>query len=294
MGLGDFFKNIFGKKTCAFCGGECGMLNRTKLKGDEFICSKCDDNCSAFIRKGRYTKSELEGHMEYIKRLDRIFNEVILPGTERRNFVPSTVSKQGFEFFDDFGMFRITDDSRDSSDRYPVELFRYDQVASWEPYLDEGEPDEEGGEKIFGECGIILTLAGATDDTLKLRNGVKAHPYITEEIKVCFTNNEREKEQMLMSMQHAVGHFNYIFGVNDDTHALFQIGMNKQEKREIKAAVAFTKSAFDAIKLAKDGGEVSEEKKAEIMENMHAIDDAQTGGLAEYTRRADSTEAKIN
>ena len=23
MGLGDFFKNIFGKKTCAFCGGEC-------------------------------------------------------------------------------------------------------------------------------------------------------------------------------------------------------------------------------------------------------------------------------
>ena len=32
MGLGDFFKNIFGKKTCAFCGGECGMLNRTKIK----------------------------------------------------------------------------------------------------------------------------------------------------------------------------------------------------------------------------------------------------------------------
>ena len=32
MGLGDFFKNIFGKKTCAFCGGECGMLSRTKIK----------------------------------------------------------------------------------------------------------------------------------------------------------------------------------------------------------------------------------------------------------------------
>ncbi len=37
MGLGDFFKNIFGKKTCAFCGGECGMLDRTKIKGDEYI-----------------------------------------------------------------------------------------------------------------------------------------------------------------------------------------------------------------------------------------------------------------
>ena len=63
MGLGDFFKNIFGKKTCAFCGGECGMLSRTKIKGDEYICSKCDDMCSNFIRKSRFTKSELEGHM---------------------------------------------------------------------------------------------------------------------------------------------------------------------------------------------------------------------------------------
>ena len=39
---------------------------------------------------------------------------------------------------------------------------------------------------------------------------------------------------------------------------------------------------------------LSEEKYAEIMGNMNAIDDAQTGGLAEYTRRADAAEAKIN
>ena len=35
MGLGDFFKNIFGKKTCAFLVGECGMMRRPKIKGDE-------------------------------------------------------------------------------------------------------------------------------------------------------------------------------------------------------------------------------------------------------------------
>jgi len=42
------------------------------------------------------------------------------------------------------------------------------------------------------------------------------------------------------------------------------------------------------------GGEITDEKKFEIMENMNAIDDAQTGGLAVYTRAADSAEAKIN
>ena len=94
-----------------------------------------------------------------------------------------------------------------------------------------------------------------------------------------------------MSMQHAIAHFDYIFGV--ESKALFSFGMNKQEKRDLKAAVAFTKTAFDAVKIAKNGGEISEEKKAEIMENMHAIEDAQTGGLAEYSRRADKAEEKI-
>ena len=51
MGLGDMFKKTFGKKECAFCGGECGMMNRTKIKGDEYICGKCDDMCSFYVRK---------------------------------------------------------------------------------------------------------------------------------------------------------------------------------------------------------------------------------------------------
>ena len=32
MGLCDFFKNIFGKKACAFCGKEVGMMDRSKIK----------------------------------------------------------------------------------------------------------------------------------------------------------------------------------------------------------------------------------------------------------------------
>lgn len=294
MGLGDFFKNIFGKKTCAFCGGECGMMSRTKIKGDEYICSKCDDMCSNFIRKSRFTKPELEGHMEYMKRSDRIYKEVILPNVQKHECYPSATQRQGIEFFDDFGMFRIMDGSRDHKENYPKELFRYDQVASYEPYYEEAEPEEAGKPKVFHEGGIIIRLVGAQDDTTKMQKGLRAHPYITEEIKVCFATNDREKENYLKYAENAIWHFNKIFGVHDDEHALFSFGMSTKEKRDLKAAVAFTKTAFDAVKVAKNGGEITDEKKAEIMENMNAIDDAQTGGLAVYTRAADAAEAKIN
>ena len=291
MGLGDFFKNIFGKKTCAFCGGECGMMSRTKIKVDEYICSKCDDMCSNFIRKSRFTKPELEGHMEYMKRSDRIYKEVILPNVQKHECYPSATQRQGIEFFDDFGMFRIMDGSRDHKENYPKELFRYDQVASYEPYYEEAEPEEAGKPKVFHEGGIIIRLVGALDDTTKMQKGLRAHPYITEEIKVCFATNDREKENYLKYAENAIHHFDYIFGV--ESKGLFSFGMSKQEKRDLKAAVAFTKTAFDAVKVAKNGGEITDEKKAEIMENMNAIDDAQTGGLAVYTRAADSAEAKI-
>ena len=294
MGLGDFFKNIFGKKTCAFCGGECGMMSRTKIKGDEYICGKCDDMCSFHIQKYRFTKDELRGHMEYMKRSDRIYKEVILPNVQKHECYPSATSRQGIEFFDDFGMFRIIDGSKDNKEQYPKELFRYDQVASYEPYYEEAEPEEAGKPKVFHEGGIIIRLVGALDDTTKMQKGLRAHPYITEEIKVCFATNDREKENYLKYAENAIWHFNKIFGVHDDEHALFSFGMNEKEKRDLKAAVAFTKTAFDAVKVAKNGGEITEEKKAEITENMNAIDDSQTGGLAKYTRAADAAEAKIN
>lgn len=137
-------------------------------------------------------------------------------------------------------------------------------------------------------------MVGGRDDTTTMRKGLRAHPYITEEITVCFATNDREKENYLKYAENAIRHFDYIFGVNDDRKGLFSFGMSTKEKRDLKAAVAFTKTAFDAVKVAKDGGEISEEKEAEIMGNMNAIDDAHTGGLAEYTRRADAAEAKIN
>ena len=50
--------------------------------------------------------------MEYMKRSDRIYKEVALAG-EKSDRYPSATSRQGIEFFDDIGMFRIIDGSKD-------------------------------------------------------------------------------------------------------------------------------------------------------------------------------------
>ena len=294
MGLGDFFKNIFGKKICAFCGGECGIMHRAKLKDGNFICSKCDDGCSAYIRKSRFTKPELEEHLAYMKRSDRIYNEVILKSEARPLRLPSASNRQAIEFYDSFGMFRICDPSRDGNDRYLTELFRYDQVASYEPYIEENEPTEDGQPKSFEEGGVIITLIGAESDNSNARDGGYAHPYITEPIKVCFATTENEKDRHMIYVDNVIHHFDGIFGVHDSQKGLFSFGMSKQEKRDLKAQVAMVKTVMTAVKVAKDGEEsLTEEKKEEFMQNMNAMDDARTGGLAEYSRRADAAEARV-
>ena len=293
MGLGELFKNIFGKKACAFCGKEVGMMNRTKIKDKEYICSDCDDMCSFHIKKYRFTKDELSGHMEYMKRMDRLFTEYV--SDMKSDLFPSAYSDMAIEFYDEAGLFRIRDRRYEGSGKkkYPTELFRYDTVASYEPYLIEDNPSEPGKEKVFKECGIKIKFVGDRDVTEESRKGLRAHPYITDEVKIVFANSEREKENCGKYIDNAIFHFNYIFGVNDDSKGLFNFGMSTKEKRDLKAMTSFAKIAMEAAKAAKDGGEVSEEKKAEIMEGMHNMEDAQTGGLSVYSRRADELEAKL-
>ena len=271
------------------------MMNRTKIRGDEYICGKCDDMCSFHIQKYRFTKDELRGHMEYMKSCDRIYREIAVNSENVKRF-PSATSRQGIEFFDDIGMFRIIDGSKDGKEQYPKELFRYDQVSSYKPYIEEGEEKDEKGnvKKVFREGGIKIRLVGGRDDVTTVRRGLRAHPYITEEITVCFARNDREKENYLKYTDNVIHHFDYIFGVHDGDNALFGFGMNKEEKRNLMGAVGIAKTAVEAVKAVKSGGDVTEEQRAEIQKNLNAMDDAQTGGLAEYTRRADSAEMKIN
>lgn len=286
MGIGDCLKKTFGKQACGFCGTEVGMLKRTKIKDKEFICNDCGRQCSRFIQKYRFTKEELLGNMEYMKRQEKLYNEIV---GEPSRVVPTASSEQSIEFYDACGMFRIRD--HDYDNRYAKELFRYDQVAKYEPFCDESEPEKAGDPKVFNKCGVRITLVGARDDISQLPKGVRPHPYITDEIEVVV--NKRDQHIGMLDVNHIVSHFNMIFGVGDDTKGLFNFGPTTQQKRDFEAMKAMGGMFSAAVKAAKEGGEVSEETKAQVQDAMNKVDDAATSGLSKYTRLADEAEAKI-
>jgi len=285
MGFVDWLKGTFGKQSCAFCGAEVGMLKRTKIKNKEFICNDCKRTCSRFIQVYRMTKDELLGHMEYMKRQERLYNEIV--GDPSR-VVPSASSEQSIEFYDESGMFRIRDNDYDG--RYTKELFRYDQVAKYEPFCRESEPEEAGKPKVFDSCGVIITLVGCDTDLSRVPKGLRPHPYITQEIEVVV--DKRDKHIGELNVNHIIQHFDYIFGVHDNTKGLFSFGPTTQQKREGEALKAMGSMFGAAIKAAKTG-EVSEADAAKVADAMNKVDDAATSGLAEYSRRADAAEAKL-
>ena len=286
MGIGEWFKRTFGKQACSFCGAEVGMLKRSKIKNGDFICNDCGYGCSVYIQKYRYTKDELLGHMEYMKRQQRLYSDVV---GKPSMVVSGSGARQAIEFYDDHGMFHIRDYTR--SDHYTKELIRYDQVAKYEPFCDESEPSEPGKPKVFDQCGVRITLVGAQDDqTITPRMGLRPHPYIEEELEVVINRND--KNVGMMDVEQIVRHFDSIFGVHDDKKGLLYFGPTKQQRREGEAVKAMTGVFAAAVKAAKEG-QVSEDVQQQVQDAMKKVEDAGTSGLAEYSRRADAAEAKL-
>lgn len=286
MGFMDWLKGTFGKQVCAFCGNEVGMLKRTKIKNKEFICTDCGYGCSQYIQKYRHTKDELLAHMAYMKRQDALYTAIREQVTL---VVPSATRQQSIEFYDNHGMFRIRDLSEDRRP-WKKELFRYDQVAKYEPYLEESEPDEPGKPMEFSECGVDITLVGADEEAGQLRPGLRPHPHVTETIRVCV--NDREKDVGQLEVNQIIYHFDSIFGVHDDTRGLFSFGPTTQQRREGEAMKAMTGAVGAAFRAVRNG-EVSEEDTAAVADAMNKVDDAATSGLAAYSRLADEAEARI-
>lgn len=281
MSIGDWFKKKFGKQTCAFCGQEVGMLKRDKIKNDEYICHDCRRNCSRYLQVYRYTKDELLGHMEYMKHQKKLVESV----RDLKGYRLPSASRQGIIFYDEVGMFRVFNSDKDN--KYPLELFRYDQVAKYELYRIETEPAEAGKEKEFKEGGVKITLLGEQVNQDRIPNGLRTHPYVSGEITI-----QLDEKAFTRYADNIIRHFDHIFGVNDDTKGLFQFGPSTQQKREGEALKAMGSMFGAAIKAAKTG-EIPEDAAAKVADTMNKVDDAATSGLAKYSRLADEAEAKI-
>ena len=290
MGL---FQKVFGKETCTLCGNECGMMHRTKINGGEYVCSECARQCSKYVRLSEMDKQQVEGHIEYMKRQEKLYQELFVDA--KRDTYPSPVTKQGISFADELGMFTIVERS-DPTNKVNHELFRYDQVAHYERYVETEKSSEAGKPDVFKEDGVKIRLLNPRDnvglDMDKSRKGLRAHPYIKHEIKIVFRTSERDTDYS----DNAVHHFDYIFGVHDDETALFSFRGSKNQQREFKAQVDIAKTALGAFKAVKDGtlNEDNEALKEQFSAMQQSTAEAQTGGMSIYTQRADEAEEKIN
>lgn len=287
-----FFSNIFGKKNCALCNKECGVMKRTKIRDKLFICDECGDKCSRYIRLSELTLDEVKGHIDYMARIKRLYEQVFANAVYQTVQYPSPATEMGIKFCDDLGMLLIVDKTSGRGDM--PELIRYDQIASYSVYVDETAAQEPGKEPTFNGGGLKIKLVGSKDlNGTDNRKGMRPHPYIKNEITICFSKRDK---RVASYADNAKAHLDVIFGVHDDEKGLFNFGMSKAEKRDLMGAVGMVKAMGTVAKAAMNGGEESltDEQKAQLQQNFNAVDDAQSGGLAVYSRRADEAEARIN
>ena len=279
MGL---FGKLFSKEACVFCGNEVGAMHRSKLKGGEYACNECAAKCSEFVRLSEMDKDTVEEHIRFMEKrsgiYDRLFNGKAQDTyfNNRRNY--------GLAFCDELGMVAIINFK---NKRRNTEVLRYDEISSYEPYYEKTTQD---GKEVFKESGIVLRVLPAgrmMNDTDKQR-GLRQHPYITRDIKLCFRTDEKEQDYA----DNAAAHLNNIFGVNDGKRGLFQMGMTREEKRQVEAGAKMAGMLGSVIKGAVTGN-VDEEKLAEQFKDAGAAADAaNTGGLSKYSKAADAAEAE--
>ena len=235
------------------------------------------------------TLDEVKEHMEYMARMKWVFDEVFDKTEFRVNAYPSTPTQMGLVFCDELGMLYI-DDRTGGRGKMP-ELIRYDQIASYEEYLDETPAKEPGQESTLNGGGLKLKLVQPRSITeAQTQRGMHPHPYIKQELVICFSKRDRRE----IGYAHiARQHLDHIFGVHDNETSLFGRRMSKAEERELKGQVGMISAMGAVASAAMKGGQLSEQEKARFVENINLANDAQTGGMAVYSRRADEAFAKV-
>lgn len=221
-------------------------------------------------------------------RMKRVFDEVFDKTEFRVNAYPSTPTQMGLVFCDELGMLYI-DDRTGGRGKMP-ELIRYDQIASYEEYLDETPPRSRARNppqrrRPEAEAGAAPQHHRGPDPA-----GMHPHPYIKQELVICFSKRDRRE----IGYAHiARQHLDHIFGVHDNETSMFGRRMSKAEERELKGQMGMIGAMGAVASAAMKGGQLSEQEKARFVENINLANDAQTGGMALYSRRADEAFAKV-
>ena len=292
MGLFDFFK----KQECSFCGNKVGVLGRDSLSNKTgFVCKECKLKCSPLVKVGSFTKDQLEEHMKYMEKQDVLFEKAFAE-LDKDKIEKFMCINTGLEFADDIAMFRYVSDK---AKKYKYrELFRYDQIKSYEPYYVENTSTDSNGSssgKKYSEVGITIKLNsnwaefGPSPDHVESR---QYHPYVYE-IKVPTHRNVDDFSHIGLYDK-----LEKIFGRYEDTSVVGSIkssfvGTNK-ERANIKAASEGLKALGNMAKAKITGNEEDAEKAKESMETFKdsALNLA-TENKMKYAKIADEVEERV-
>ncbi|MCR4787097.1 MAG: DUF4428 domain-containing protein [Lachnospiraceae bacterium] len=280
MGL---FGKLFSKQVCAFCGKEVGAMHHSKMKDGEYACNECAAKCSEFVRLSEMDKNTVAEHMSFMEKRSGVYNSMF-SGKSQNTFFNNR-RNYGLAFCDELGLVAILNFKKN---RINTEVLRYDEIASYEPYYEKTTQD---GKEIFKESGIILRVlpAGRMMNDPEKQRGLRQHPYITRDMKLCFRTDEKETDYA----DNAAAHLDFIFGVNDSKRGLFQFGSTKEEKRQIEAGAKMAGMLGSAIKGAVTGNVDEEKLKEQFAAASDAADAANTGGLLKYSKAADAALAEV-
>lgn len=281
-----FFSNLFGKKECSFCHNQVGVLKRDALVNKTgFICKDCSKQCSALINLGRFTKEEIDEHIKYMQDQNKLYEQAFEPVADKQRFV---CVETGVEFADEIAMFRYI--SPKANKKTYKELFRYDQIKSYEPYT-VNNTSQDG--KKYSEVGVIIKLNCSFEPADKQFAGNRSfHPYVSE-IKVPRHKNVDSFDSDLL-----IDYLDKLFGRYEDRSVLggiksSLIGTNK-ERQQMKVASEGLKALGSLAKSKITGNEQDAENAQNNLTNFKddALDLA-TGNKASYTKTANAVEEKI-
>lgn len=277
---------LFSKEECAFCGNKVSFLKRKKLVNNEgYICSECEKKTSGLINVGRFTKEKLINHIKYMEEQDKLYREAFLP-IDKKNKDSFMCIETGIEFANDIAMFKFHSPICDKKREYQ-ELFRYDQIRSYEPYFIENINTQNGNK--YSEVGVKIVLNCSWEPDMKsYAENRSFHPYVSE-IKI-----PRKKNVDSFDDDTLIEFLDKLFGRYEDNSLLGSVkssivGTNK-EKKQMKVATEGLKALGNIAKAKINGAEI-DKNIVETFENSAM--DLLTGNNATYTKVANAIEAKI-
>lgn len=285
---------LFSKEPCVICGNKVGFLSRKRLVNKEgYICKECEKKCSEFINVGHFTKADIEEHIKYMEKQNKLYKEAfeLLDKSHKARFVSIST---GVEFADEIAMFKVV--SPKANKKVYQELFRYDQINHYEPYFKENT--NSNSDKKYSEVGLTIHLNcsrrgfGEAEGSVTGAGARNFHPYV-KELRIPTARNVNDFSHVGLK-----DYLDKLFGKYEDNSVVGSIkssfvGTNK-ERAEMKVAAEGLKALGSLAKSKMTKNEADSEKASENMEALKndALDLA-TGNRASYTKIANEVEDRI-